>query len=80
MFGLRDMELLFELRGAPNFKAARSFSLGIPNNEQLGGRRRGNHGGDSGQFDRKGSPVKGDGGVGLSEQGSGDDGLLPLVG
>lgn len=74
------MELLFQLRGAPNFKATRTFTLGIPNNEQLGGRRRRKHGGDSAEFDRKGSPVKGNGGVGLSEQGSGDDGLLPLVG
>jgi len=74
------MELLFQLRGAPNFKAARTFTLGIPNNKQLGGRRRRNHGGDSGQFDRKGSPVERNGGVALSEQGSGDDGLLPLVG
>lgn len=74
------MELFFEVRGAPYFKAARAFAFGISNDEKLGAGRGRNHGRGSGHLDGERSPLKLHGTVALLENGGRQNELAFLVG
>lgn len=55
---LGDKKFPFKIRGAPDFKTWRTFTLRISNNQKFRTRRRRNHYRDSRNLNRKRSPLK----------------------